>query len=212
MKVVLIDLQYLPSIEYFSALYPFDKVILEKHEYFVKQSFRNRSYINTSQGKQMLVVPVTEKHGKTSLHNVKIDNRQKWQNNHWRSIETAYRKAPYFEYYSDELKAILYQGHEFLFDLNLDLLSYCLQALKLEITLSETIEFVKQPESSISDFRSLITPKSSYLSRSFYHPIQYQQVFGSAFVPNLSLLDLLFSEGPNSIRFLPSANSNWLNK
>ena len=207
MKVALIDLHYLPSIEYFCAIYPFEHVILEKHENFVKQSFRNRCYINTSQGIQMLIVPLTEKHGKVSIQNIKIDNRQKWQNNHWRAIESAYRKAPFFEFYSEEFKNIIYKGHDFLVSLNHDLLSYCLKSIQLKINLSETITFSIQPDSSLSDLRSQIIPKLSYSNRSFYHPIQYQQVFGSSFVANLSLLDLLFCEGPNTIRFLQTTKT-----
>ncbi len=208
MKVALIDLHYLPSIEYFCAIYPFEHVLLEKHENFVKQSFRNRCYIKTSQGIQMLIVPLTEKHGKVSIQNIKIDNRQKWQNNHWRAIESAYRNAPYFEFYSEELKNIIYKGHDFLFSLNQDLLSYCLRSVQLKINLSETITFGIQLDISISDLRSQIIPKLSYSNRSFYHPIKYQQVFGSSFVANLSLLDLLFCEGPNIFRFLQSAKPN----
>ena len=208
MKVALIDLHYLPSIEYFCAIYPFEQVLLEKHENFVKQSFRNRCYINTSQGIQMLIVPLTGKHGKASIQHIKIDNNQKWQNNHWRAIESAYRNAPYFEFYSEELKNIIYKGHDFLFLLNQDLLSYCLRSIQLKINISETITFSIQPDNSISDLRSQIIPKLSYSNRSFYHPILYQQVFGSSFVANLSLLDLLFCEGPNTIRFLQSAKTN----
>jgi hypothetical protein len=211
MPSILLDLHYLPSLEYFCALHPSKKIILEKHEHFVKQSFRNRCYINTSQGRQMLIVPVTEKNGKVSVQEIKIDHQQKWQNNHWRAIESAYRKAPFFEFYSDELKEIIYKGHEHLFDLNRDLLSFCLRCLGMQAELSETVAFEKEVSAPIIDLRSQITPKTSYLDRKFYRSVPYQQVFGNAFVSNLSFIDLLFCEGPNSIKIIKTSASD-LNK
>ncbi len=205
MPSILLALHYLPSLEYFCVLYPSKKITLEKHEHFVKQSFRNRCYINTSQGKQMLIVPVTEKHGKVSVQEIKIDHQQKWQNNHWRSIESAYRKAPFFEFYSDELKDIIYKGHEHLFDLNRDLLSFCLRCLGMQTELSETVAFEKEVNEPITDLRSLISPKKPYSDRTFYRAAPYRQVFGNAFVSNLSFIDLLFCEGPNSIKIIKAS-------
>ncbi len=208
----LIELHYLPSLEYFCALYPFEKILLEKHEHFVKQSFRNRCYINTSQGKQMLIVPLMEKHGKVSVQEIKIDHQQKWQNNHWRAIESAYRNAPFFEFYSDELKSIIYKKHELLFTLNLELLSFCLRSMKVKASLSETVAFEKEPSTPVYDLRSQITPKTTYSSRTFYRTVPYQQVFGNTFVENFSFIDLLFCEGPNSIKIITASIKPELNK
>ena len=116
----LIELHYLPSIAWFAATQPFDTITLEKHEHFVKQSYRSRCRIVTSQGIQELTVPLTGKHGKTLIKDIRIDHRQKWVNNHWRSIVSAYNNAPFFEYYSDALHDTLYKEHTFLFDLNLE--------------------------------------------------------------------------------------------
>jgi WbqC-like protein family len=205
MPSILTDLHYLPSLEYFCALYPFEKIVLERHEHFVKQSYRNRCYINTSQGKQMLIVPVTEKHGKVSVGEIKIDHTQKWQNNHWRAIESAYRKAPFFEFYSDELKDIIYKNHELLFELNKDLLSFCLRTMKIKTELSESVSFEKTHDGAILDLRGQISAKTSYDTRTFYHAVPYQQVFGNGFVSNLSFLDLLFCEGPNSLKIIDNS-------
>ncbi|MBL7871232.1 MAG: WbqC family protein [Cyclobacteriaceae bacterium] len=198
MKTALIDLQYLPSLEYFCALQDYSTIQLEKHEHYVKQSYRNRCYINTAQGVDMLTVPLTNKHGKVPINEVKIDYSIKWQNNHWRAIESAYRKAPFFEYYSDDLKKIIYCNYIFLFDLNLALLSFCLKNISFQPQISVSVAYEKNPEAPYYDLRSLIQAKIPYSERSFYKPVPYNQVFGNHFADNLSLIDLLFCEGPRS--------------
>ena len=146
----------------------------------------------------MLTVPLTNKHGKVPISEVKIDYRIKWQNNHWRAIESAYRKAPFFEYYSDELKKIIYEDHTLLFDLNLALLSFCLKNISFQPQLSVSVAYEKNPKTPFHDLRSLIQAKIPYSERSFYKPTPYYQVFGNHFADNLSLIDLLFCEGPRS--------------
>lgn len=195
---LLIDLHYLPSLEYITLLQSYDTIILEKHEYYVKQSYRNRCYINTAHGVDMLVVPLTGKHGKVPVKDVQIDYATRWQNNHWRTIESAYRKAPYFEYYGDDMKQILYKPFQFLFDLNLELLSFCLKNIGHAPSISETMAYEKIPGSLITDLRSAIDAKIPYSERPYYHPASYYQIFGNQFVPNLSLIDLLFCEGPRA--------------
>lgn len=193
--IALIELHYLPSLEYFCAFRHFDTIELEKWEHYVKQSYRNRCYINTAQGVEMLIVPLTAKHGKALTKDVRIDYSKKWQNNHWRTIESAYQKAPYFEYYSDDLRTILYRNHEFLFDLNFELLSFCLKSIRFNPTLSFSVCYEKGPSSPVFDLRSQINPKKPASSRNFYKPVSYHQVFGNGFAENLSLIDVLFCEG-----------------
>lgn len=208
----LIDLHYLPCIEYFTTIHLFGEVQLEKHEHYVKQSFRNRCYINTANGPIKLVVPVTAKHGKALTKDVKIDYSSKWQNIHWRAIESGYRNAPYFDHYHEELRSILFHGHEFLYDLNYNLLSFCLQALKLSVSLTESMSYEKVPQKDYSDLRSTISPKIPFSQRNFYQPTSYLQVFGNKFAPNLSFIDLLFCEGPNSLQMIKSSTQGYLNK
>ena len=135
---VLSEPHFLPSLEYFCAISPFNNIILEGQEHFVKQSFRNRCFINTAKGKMMLTVPLKERHGKILMKEVQIESGNKWRNSHWRTIESAYRKAPYFDFYCDELKEILFQGHELLFDLDRDLLSFCLKSIRAQKNISAT--------------------------------------------------------------------------
>jgi len=209
---LLIDLHYLPSLEYFCALQQFDEIQLEKHEHFVKQSYRNRCFINTAQGPVMLVVPLTNKHGKVPIKDVEIDYSIQWQNNHWRTIESAYRKAPYYGYYSEDIRKIIYHNYKFIFDLNLDLLSFCLKCLQLKARLSVSVSYQKNTEESVSDLRSVIQPKIPHSARPIYKPSSYTQVFGNQFVPNLSVMDLLFCEGPRAGSLILASQHQGLNK
>ena len=203
----LIDLHFLPSIEYFCALQKFDQIILEKHEHYSKQSYRNRCYINTSNGIRMLTVPLTEKHGKVLVKDVRIDYSTKWQNNQWRTLQSAYKNAPFFEHYEEPLHHHIYKNHSFLFDLNLSLLSFCLTSLKSDLKVSESVAYAKTPEQNVKDLRSVIQAKKAYFARSLYKPTVYHQVFGNMFVPNLSLIDLLFCEGPNAGRLIRASQA-----
>ncbi len=191
----LIDLQYLPPISYFTALSKFDEVRIEACENFIKQTYRNRCYINTSQGPLALVVPLTGS-GKHSIREIAIDNNQKWRNIHWRAIQSAYGKAPFFEYYADDLHDNIFKPFDRLYDLNFCLLTMCLKWLKWSIPVSESKQFEKTLETPIIDLRSAITPKKITGGGRFYEPAVYHQVFGNKFVENLSLIDLVFCEGP----------------
>lgn len=208
----LIELHYLPSLEYFSALLQHRHVVIEKQEHYIKQSYRNRCYINTANGILKLVVPVTAKHNKALIGEVQIDYSTHWQNLHWRAFESGYGKAAFFEHYAGKLHDILFHGFRSLFDLNFQLLSFCLQSLQAECTLSETTSYEKNPQSGFIDLRSSISPKIPYTERNFYKPAPYLQVFGNKFADNLSIIDLLFCEGPNAMQILQSSSQGYLNK
>jgi WbqC-like protein family len=203
----LIELHFLPSLEYFCALKKFDQIVLEKHEHYMKQSYRNRCYINTSNGTHVLTVPLTEKHGKVLVKDVRIDYSTKWQNIHWRTLQSAYKNAPFYEHYEEVLHSHLSKEYQFLFDLNLALLSFCLKSLKWDLKLSESVSYQKNPDPFITDLRSAIQAKKPYSERPYYKPASYQQVFGNMFVPNLSLIDLLFCEGPNAGRLINASQT-----
>jgi len=201
-KTLLIDLHFLPSLEYFCLLSHFENIQFEKHENYVKQSYRNRCYVKTSQGVEMLSVPLTNKHGKVGFGEVMIDYSTRWQNIFWRTIESAYRNSPYLEHYADDLHKIIYSNKSSIFDLNLDFLSFCLVALKWSKHLSVTSSYEKNVKKPFSDMRSAITTRNTYLAREFYRPSPYYQVFGNSFEENLSVLDLLFCTGPEAGRIL----------
>jgi len=159
----------------------------------------------TSQGKNILTIPLTEKHGKVRISDVRIDQSSRWQIIQWRTLLSVYAKAPYFEHYRDALEKIIFSKTDFLYDLNFNLLSFCLQSLKMKIPVSESVTYEQKPDLSISDLRSQIHPKMDYSTRPFYRPVPYLQVFGNTFVENLSVIDLLVSEGPHSHRHLKAS-------
>lgn len=204
-EIALIETNYLPSIHYMAIMSQYGNILLEKHEFFEKQTFRNRCLLNTSQGVIKLSVPLDGRHGKVLTKDVKVESGNKWRNTHWRTIESAYRKAPFFEFYSDSLKKVLFQGHEFLFDLNLDLLSFCLQSLKLKKQVSATMSYEAEPFENVVDFRNSVSDQNSNNLTDFFVPAPYQQVFGNAFVGNLSTIDLLFCCGPTSLQIIKSS-------
>jgi len=206
MKTVLIEAHYLPSIAYFVAIHKAQEIILEKHEYFVKQSYRNRCYLQTSQGTASLIVPVTDKQGKAPISDVRIDYDQKWLNNHWRTIRSAYAKAPFYEHYADDLEKVLFRKHAFLFDLNQALLSMCLGWLRWSLPVKESLAYTKSYESTVIDLRSVINPKKTDFLADLYRPVPYSQVFGNPFAGNMSLIDLIFCEGPQAAAIVQASS------
>jgi hypothetical protein len=194
----LIELHYLPSVQYFAALQTAEKIIIEKREHFVKQTYRNRTHILTAQGVERLIIPLTSKHGKVLITDVRIDYSQKWLNNHWRTIESAYRSSPFFEFYADDIHKILFSTHTFLYDLNFELLTLCLKWLKWSVTVQESMTYEINPLNDVIDVRNVINAKKADNQVQYFRPVAYQQVFGNKFAEGLSLLDLVFCEGPNA--------------
>ena len=196
-KPILLETHYLPCVEYFVLLSKQDFVI-HKDETYQKQSYRNRCYIVGPNKTQLLTVPVTGKTKRAQISDVRIDYSENWHIGHLRSIRTAYGKAPYFEYYFEYFEQVLIRKYEFLWDLNHQMLTLCLNLLKIDRKISDS----KQSHLNLSEldnrYYGLISRKTSFLDRNIYKEAKYQQLFGSNFVPNLSIIDLLFCEGPNS--------------
>lgn len=211
MPRALTEIQYLPPISYFLQLVRFESVIIEKHEHYVKQTYRNRCCINSAQGTDRLVVPV-ERHGKILIPEIRIDYRQKWLNRHWRAIQSAYGKAPFFEFYSPGLREILFRNYEFLYTLNMALLSLCLKWLRLDISVAESDRYEKEPQNTVIDLRNTLNPQKSAEWAESNFPLSYTQVFGRKFVPDLSVIDLVFCMGPEAGLMIRSAAKGVLNK
>lgn len=202
MSNVVIELHYLPCLAYFTILQRYGAVVLEKHEHFVKQSYRNRCYVNTEHGPEALSVPLTGKHGKVPVTRVRVDYTQKWLNNHWRTIQSAYGKAPFFEFYSDDLHDVLFRKYDYLYDLNYALLTMCLTWLRCDIKVRESLSYEKEYAQGFHDLRSCITPRNPEFVQRIHRAVPYCQVFGSTFADNLSILDVVFCSGPEAGRIL----------
>tara|TARA_B110000037_G_C17119300_1_gene505096 strand:- start:1344 stop:1958 length:615 start_codon:yes stop_codon:yes gene_type:complete len=199
---LLIELQYCGSIAYFQKLLEYKEVIFEKEEYFEKASFRNRCIVSGPNGLQNLSVQIKNGRAKKQLYkNVKIAYEHRWHHIHWQTLTSNYRSSPYFEFYEDYFEPFFNTEFENLFDFNLELFKTINKLLNLNIVFSVTEEFYKKPIKEIDDLRSFFIPKNKEVE---FINKEYIQVFSSkiGFFPNLSILDLLFCEGPNAISFL----------
>lgn len=197
---ILISTAYLPPVEYFSLIQNADEVLLEREENYLKQTYRNRCYILAANGLQALTVPVyLGSSHKTPLKNIRIDYSKRWQQVHLRAISTAYRSSPFFEFYFEELEKNILQNHEFLIDLNTILTNTILKILGIKNPLGFTTSFTPAGVADF-DFRYAISPKYS----SGFVLKEYTQVFNpySGFVSDLSIIDLVFNMGPESIYYL----------
>jgi hypothetical protein len=199
MSNIVLHPSYFPSISHFVAIAKADLVTFEMEDTFQKQTNRNRMYIYSPNGIQLLNVPIKhskEKHQR--MKEVKIENDFDWQKQHFKSLEAAYRTSPFFEYFEDDILPIFKKKHTFLMDLNLETLAIVSKCLKLEFDYNETEEYFHQVDDKI-DYRNLINGKKD--TSQFE---TYIQVFGEkhGFINNLSILDLLFNEGRYALDYL----------
>ena len=200
METILVSTAYLPPVGYFSLLNKSDVALIEKEENYTKQTYRNRCYILSASGAQMLTVPVLEgSFHKTAIKDIRIDYSTRWQQVHLRAINAAYRSSPYFDFYYDDIERIVLTNPKFLLDLNFELLSFLISALKINTHIKYTTHF-EPAANDKNDYRYLLTPKNDR----FKNTTPYRQTFTfeSGFVQGLSVIDLLFNMGTDSVLFL----------
>lgn len=200
---ILLSTAYLGPIEYYSNILKANKVIIEKHEHYLKQTYRNRCLISTANGTQSLVIPVVKVNGnRTKIKDAEIFYFEKWQMNHWRTIESAYSNAPFFLYYRDAIFPFYQKKFKYLFDFNQELMHVILVALKANVAVSLTEDYQLPVGKNILDLRNAFSPKKES-TKSFPRYIQvFEEKHG--FARNLSILDLLFNEGPGATNYLLS--------
>ena len=196
---ILIHPSYFPSISHYIAMIQSDSVTFEMEDNFQKQTNRNRMYIYSPNGIQLLNVPVKhspEKHQK--YKEVRIENDFAWQKNHFKSLEAAYRTSPFFEYFEDDFRPLFEKKHEFLMDLNMEVFQLVNDSLGIDIKPEKTIEFFHEVP-NFEDFRHLINGKKDTTQIE-----AYTQVFNDkhGFINNLSILDLLFNDGRYAVEYL----------
>jgi hypothetical protein len=199
------DLQYFTTINLFRISNEFSNIIFEQCEYFQKMSFRNRCQIAGAEGIINLSVPLEKgRDQKTLMKDVKIADAQPWQAQHWKTIVSCYSRSPWFEFYRDELEGLYKTRFDFLVDWNLTCFEWVLEKLHLPLMVSLTDKYqeVYAPEDGV-DFRGRFVPKNRAAGSA---PLRYRQVFEerTGFIPGLSILDLLFCEGKEAVRYIRS--------
>ncbi len=177
-----------------------EKVIIEQYDHYSKQTYRNRCRILGANGPIDLVVPVVKNHGKkTLMRDLRIAYDTMWQKDHWRSIVSAYGSSPFFELMEDAFSRFYHRKETFLVDLNLGLMHAALDQLQVKPCIEKSARFSCSAPGT--DPREAIHPKRAFRhSEIDFQPVIYHQVFSEkhGFVPDLSILDLLFNEGPNA--------------
>ena len=199
---IIIHPTYFPTITDFVAMVKAQGVMFEVDDNFLKQTYRNRTYIYGANGKLALNIPVIHSQkNRQKYRDVKIFNEEKWQSLHWKSLLSAYRTSPFFEYYEDDLQPLFNTKEDYILDYNFKCLDVIYSCLQLECNTSKSITYQKTVVDK-TDLRHLVNAKKE----PFQHFDTYTQVFSNkyGFISNLSILDLLFNEGPNALNYLES--------
>ena len=199
---ILLHPTYFSSLAQFVAIAKADSVTFEVEDNYQKQTYRNRTYIYGANGKLLLNVPVKHSHkNRQKYKDVKIANDENWQDLHWKSLQSAYRTSPFFEYFEDEFQPLFEKKYTFVLDYNFECLELVLECLQLDLNYTKTSEYNKEV-SPLTDYRNLVNARKEPT----FNFDKYTQVFGNkfGFISNLSILDLLFNEGTNALSYLES--------
>ena len=203
---VLLSSAYLPPVSYFYFLLKYEWVNIEQFETYPKQTFRNRCEIMSGNGKLSLTIPVSKPQGnRTTSKDILIDKSERWQQNHWRAITSAYLNSPYFEFYQDEIEAFYKGNFDSLLQFNEQLMNCICEIIGIQKEFAFTTSYDHSP-GKVLDLRSVISPKKEMKREHFP---EYIQVFSTklGFIPNLTIIDLLFNFGPETLVYLKSIKS-----
>lgn len=208
MSTALFSTAYFAPVSYFTHWRQCDDPRMEACEHFIKQTYRNRCIVATANGLMALSLPIDKINSeKTNIRDVKLSDHGNWQHLHWNSIESAYNSSPFFEYYADDLRIFFERKPGFLFDFNEEIRSVLCGLLDIpsQVILTTTYQKEGETEADWQDYRNIIHPKKAvsevdpgFKARPYYQV--FDRKFG--FQPNLSILDLLFNMGPESILYL----------
>ena len=215
---LIVDLQYFPNVNLYRISNEFSNIVFERCEFYQKMSFRNRCQIAGGEGVINLNVPLEKgRDQKTRMKDVRIAAAQSWQAQHWKTILSCYSRSPWFEFYQDELEGLYKTRFDFLVDWNLACFEWSIKTLRLPVGVGLTNNYqpVYTPEEGV-DIRGKFMPKNRVADSGMLPattssaqkavPIRYRQVFEerTGFLPGLSILDLLFCEGKEAIRYIRS--------
>jgi hypothetical protein len=200
-KGIVLPSFYLAPIAYYSHILQTDgEILLERHEHFPKQTYRNRASIHSPNGRLDLTIPIqkTEGQKRTQMKDVRISNADDWQRQHWMTLQTSYRRSAYFEYYEDDFLRYYNRKFNFLFDFNHEFNEMILSLLKIKMDFSFT-EVYRKSYPDLLDLREVIHPKKNLpLNKAYFQVFEPK----NSFIPNLSIVDLLFNQGPQSKNYL----------
>jgi hypothetical protein len=202
---MILSTSYLPPVWYIEKCFMNNGATIDYYEHFVKQTIRNRAHILSPNGVQSLIIPIVHNNRTNSpVKDIRISYDQPWQRQHWRSLNAAYRRSAFFEFYMDDFAPFYHQEFEFLIDFNIGLLELILDTMKLKPEINFTEKYLPSSSETPNDFRSLCdvgVANEKIACKS------YPQVFGykNGFVPGLSFVDLLFNMGPQAATYFTSS-------
>jgi hypothetical protein len=209
---LILSTSYFPPVSYYSLLIKFPSIVIDLHETYTKQTWRNRCTIMSGNGSLNLTVPVEKPHGNhTKTHDIIISGHSNWRVNHWRGIVSAYNNAPFFLYYKDMIEGLIFNNsHMLLYELNNEILKQLINEFGFTVNIEISRGYVRHPDASVAiDMRGALSPKNRKLQeKQVFNFPSYYQVFEDrfGFRPNMSILDLIFNKGPETMDYLKSVD------
>ena len=202
---ILLSSAYLPPVQYFAHLQSAEQVWIEQYDHYQKQTYRNRCVIAAPDGPLSLTVPIEKPNTqKAFMRDIRISDHGNWRHLHWNAIESAYNHTPFFEYYKDDFRPFYEKKFDFLVDYNEQLCQLVCQLIDIDTPFQRTESYIAEPSNTIIDLRDAIHPKKEVMDDASFSAVPYYQVFQErlGFLPNLSIIDLLFNMGPEAILVL----------